>query len=121
MNEEIRQKAKEFASALRHSSPVVAYFKAKKKLEEDKETQALIAQFQHKQRELWLNKGKRNLTPAEIMEIRNLQAKIIGSPIIREFSLAQEKMFDLCRAVAERLSELLGVNFATLVSPPSSC
>lgn len=121
MNEEVRQKTKEFASALRHSPQVVAYFQAQKKMEEDKVTQALIGQFQQKQRELWINQGKRTLSPAEIMEMRNLQARIIGSPIVREFSLAQARTFDLCRSVAEGLSELLGVNFATLISPPSSC
>ena len=121
MNEEVRQKAKDFASALRHSPPVVAYFQAQKKMEEDKETQTLIFQFQKKQRELWLNQGNRNLAPAEITSVRELQARIIGNPIVREFSTAQAEAFDFCRSVARRMSELLEMDFSTLISPPSSC
>lgn len=121
MNTEVREKAKDFASALKSSLPVVAYFQAQKKMETDKETLALISQFQKKQKELWLNQRNRNFTPAEIMSFRKLQAKIIGSPIVREFSLAQAKAFNLCRSVAGSLSELLGVDFGTLISPPSSC
>lgn len=121
MNEEVRKKAKDFASVLRHFPPIVAYFQAQKKLEEDKETQTLISQFQKKQRELWLNQRNRNLTPAEIMNLRELQARIIRNPIVREFSTAQAEAFDFCRSVARRMSELLGMDFSTLISPPSSC
>lgn len=121
MNKEVREKAKDFASAVRNSPIIVAYFEAKKKMEADKETQGLISQFQEKQRELWLNQKNRNLTPPEIMSLRELQSKIIGSPIVREFSLTQAEAFDFCRSVAGRLSELLGIDFGTLISPPSSC
>jgi cell fate (sporulation/competence/biofilm development) regulator YlbF (YheA/YmcA/DUF963 family) len=121
MNTEFREKAKDFASALKNYPPIAAYFRAQKKMETDKETQGLISQFQKKQRELWLNQRNRDLTSAEIMSFRELQAKISGSPIVREFSLAQAKAFDLCRSVAGSLSELLGVDFGTLISPPSSC
>lgn len=121
MSTEVREKAKNFASALKNYPPIVAYFRAQKKMETDKETQGLISQFQKKQRELWVNQRNRNLTPAEITSFRDLQSKIISNPIIKEFSLAQAKAFDFCRSVAGRLSELLGVDFGTLISPPSSC
>lgn len=121
MNKEVREKAKEFGYALKNSPQIVAYFQAQKKMEADRETQELISQFQKKQRELGLIQRNRSLTPAEIASFRELQAKIIGSPIVREFSLAQAQAFDFSRSVAGSLSELLGVDFGTLISPPSSC
>ncbi len=90
-------------------------------METDRETQELISQFLNKQRELWLNQRNRNLTRDEIASFRNLQNKIIANPVIRKFSLAQIQAFDFCRLVAGRLSELLGTDFGTLISPPSSC
>jgi cell fate (sporulation/competence/biofilm development) regulator YlbF (YheA/YmcA/DUF963 family) len=121
MNKEVKEKAKEFALALKNHPDIAAYFKAQEKLEADKGTQQLISQFQEKQRELWLNQQERNLTAAEIMSFRNLQNRVISNPLIKEFSVAQNQAFEFSQSVANRLSELLGVDFATLISPPSSC
>lgn len=121
MNTEVKTKAKDFAIALRSSPPITAYVRAQKKMATDEKTQGLISEFQKKQNELWLIKQNRYLTSEEILSFRKLQEKIIRSPIVREFSLTQAEAFDLCRSVAQSLSELLGVDFASLVSPPSSC
>jgi cell fate (sporulation/competence/biofilm development) regulator YlbF (YheA/YmcA/DUF963 family) len=121
MNEKIRQNAREFASALKETPHVSRYLKAKKKMEDDEDTQKLVKEFQQDQRELAAKQMKGTLNPSEWKAMRNLQIKVINQPLIREYSEAQNEAFEYCRSLGEDLGQLLGVDFGALAAPPSSC
>jgi cell fate (sporulation/competence/biofilm development) regulator YlbF (YheA/YmcA/DUF963 family) len=121
MNDKIREKAREFASALKDAPHVSQYLGAKKKMENDEDTQKLVKEFQQKQRELAVKQIRRTLSPSEWKAMRNLQIKVINQPLIREYSEAQNEAFEYCRSLGDDLSRLLGVDFGALAAPPSSC
>lgn len=121
MSSEAKEKAKDFAYALKSSPPIERFLNAKKKMEEDRETQKLVALFQKKQRELWLKQRDGTFTPEDMKTIRELQYKVINNPLIREFSGAQDEAFEFCRSVGEHISRLLGVDFGALIAAPSTC
>jgi len=121
MNDKIREKARDFASALKDAPHVSQYLRAKKKMENDEDTQKLMKEFQQKQSELPAKQIKGILNPSEWKAMRNLQIKVINHPLIREYSEAQNDAFEYCRSLGEELSRLLGVDFGALAAPPSSC
>ncbi|MFB0564081.1 MAG: YlbF family regulator, partial [Candidatus Aminicenantaceae bacterium] len=99
MNPEAREKARDFAYALKSSPPIEKFLDAKKKMEKDRETQRLVVMFQEKQRELWLKQRDGTFTPEDMKTIRELQYKVINNPLIRELSGAQDEAFEFCRSV----------------------
>lgn len=121
MNNEVKEKAVKFASALRGSSPIEKFLKVKKIMEGDEEAQRLVAIFQEKRQELSNKQRDGTLSREDLIEFRELQYEVLSNPIIMEFAEAQEEAFEFCRTIGEELSRLLDVDFNALVASTSVC
>jgi cell fate (sporulation/competence/biofilm development) regulator YlbF (YheA/YmcA/DUF963 family) len=121
MNDKTRQSARDFATALKAAPHVSRFLNAKKRMEDDEDTQKLVQDFQQKQRDLSVKQLKGTVSASEWKAMRDLQIKVINLPLIKEFSEAQNDAFEYCRTLGEDLSGLLGVDFGALAAPPASC
>lgn len=120
MTENVRQRAAQFAEALRATPSVRAYHTAQTELENDAATQFLLLRFQARQMEYRRKQSSGTLTEADIAAVRQLQHEVSSAPRVVAFGGAQQAMFDFVQEVSARLSERLGVDFGVLAAPPRS-
>ena len=118
----IVEKANSFASILASSRELALFNSAREKLEQDKEAQSLLAEFQKKQRELLeARMRKKGFTGDELKAIQALQLKVQANPVIMEFARSQQEAAGLIKEINIEISNAAGFNFGQSSSGGGSC
>lgn len=114
--------AKSFASILAASRELAQFNSARGKLEQDKEAQSLLAEFQKKQQELLGARMRgRSFTGDELKAIQALQLKVQSNPVIMEFARSQQEAAGLIKEINIEISGAAGFNFGQSSSGGGSC
>lgn len=113
--------AREFASTLRASPAIAAFWEAKEQLEGDEEAQQLLTDLQERQQALMLKQrnGSR-VSEEEIAALRRLQTEAQQSPVITGYVRAQQGVQAFLPRVNMEISQLLGFDFGGLAGAGGS-
>ncbi len=109
----------QLAAAILQAKPVAAYQKAIARLNADSEAHALLERFIQAQTDLRVHQARNTVTQADIDQIRALQRQVQSNRTIMDYAEAQQKAVDYLPAVNQEISQLLGVDFASLAGPAS--
>lgn len=107
------------AAAILQAKPVAAYQKAIARLDADSEARELLERFMQAQTDLRMGQARNTVTQADIDQIRALQRQIQSNQKIMDYAEAQQKAVEYLPAVNQEISQLLGVDFASLAGPAS--
>lgn len=115
MNPSIERATREFARKLRQTSPIAEFWRAKKRMEADEETQHLLAELQDRQQRLLLKqRNGGDITQEEIDALRRLQEEAQSNLIIMAYVQAQQYAQAFLPEVNMEISQLLGFDFGAL-------
>ncbi|MCL4465510.1 MAG: YlbF family regulator [Chloroflexi bacterium] len=115
----IRAAAERLAAAIETAEPIVAYRHAKARLDGDPHADELLQQLSAAQADLRKRQSNGGVTPAALEQVRAMQREVQANPVIMQFAMAQQEAVAYLPQVNQEISELLGMDFASLAGPGS--
>ncbi len=111
---ELKQAVQALGSALKEAPALHAYYEATARLEADRQATGLLDELQRVQADIRTRQVKGAVSQADLGRLRQLQGDVQSNRTIAAFFEA-EQIATLClREVNQEISQLLGVDFATL-------
>ena len=107
------------ALTLLASEPIMAYHRAKARLDSDPEARGLLERFSTAQRDVRVRQGNSSVTQADMDRLRTLQRAVQSNRVIMEYAETQQAAIAYLPVINQEISQLLGVDFASLAGPAS--
>jgi cell fate (sporulation/competence/biofilm development) regulator YlbF (YheA/YmcA/DUF963 family) len=109
------------ANNLSTSEPFILYQQAKTRLNNDSNAQFLLENISRAQAALRIKQSKNEVERADIDQLRVLQKEAQENAVIMEYSQAQQKAVACLREINTEISQLIGIDFASLARRSSCC
>ena len=109
------------AENLVQSEPFLRFQEADRKLHADQEAMRLLTEFAELQQKIRAQHNSGTTSENDIKRLREVQSAIGTNDGIQEHGLAQEKAIAFLREVNQEISQLLGIDFASLARRSSGC
>ena len=107
------------ALTLLSAEPVIAYHRAKAHLDSDSQARDLLERFSAAQRDLRQRQGNGVVTQADMDRLRTLQRAVQSNRVIMDYAETQQAAIAYLPVVNQEISQLIGVDFASLAGPAS--
>jgi cell fate (sporulation/competence/biofilm development) regulator YlbF (YheA/YmcA/DUF963 family) len=98
------------------SEAFVRYHNARVRFNADHEAHDLMDQLAKAQTRLRQKQSEGNVNQAEIDSLRLLQQRAQRNPVIIDYAQSQEEAVSFLREVNTKISQLLGINFASFAN-----
>jgi cell fate (sporulation/competence/biofilm development) regulator YlbF (YheA/YmcA/DUF963 family) len=109
------------AAALFNTEPLAAYHRAVAALEADPDSTTLLNQFSAAQAEVRKRQGNGTITQFHLDRLRSLQRQVQANSTIMNYASAQQAALAYLPEVNLEISQLLGLDFASLAGPSGCC
>lgn len=109
------------AENLLQSEPFLRYKAAGERLSADREAQHLMKEFSELQQKIRAEQSSGKLSENDIRHLREMQNAIGINDTIQDYLLTQELAVSLLREVNQEISQLLGIDFASLARRSGGC
>jgi cell fate (sporulation/competence/biofilm development) regulator YlbF (YheA/YmcA/DUF963 family) len=109
----------QLAAAILRAKPIKAYQQAKERLDADPEAHELLERFARAQADLRMRQSRNAVTQADVDQLRVLQRQVQSNRRIMDYAETQQKAIAYLPAVNQEISQLLGMDFASLAGPAS--
>lgn len=109
------------AENLAQSEPFLRYQAAESRLHADPEAMRLLAEFAELQQKIRAQHDSGAMTESDIQRLHELQRIISTNDAIQDHNMAQELAIAFVREVNQEISNLLGVDFASLTRRAGGC
>lgn len=109
------------AENLVQSEPFLRFKAAENTLNADPEALQLLKEFSELQQKLRNQQLSSVIEESDIQRLRELQSKISTNETIQNYGLAQELAVAFLREVNQEISQLLGIDFASLTRRSGGC
>lgn len=119
LSDEIKERIEELARVILESPEFVAFERARKNLEESKEAQKLIREFQDKQRHFQIFGGFGN--PTAQTELEKCQERMMANLEIQDYLKKQEELAEFFREIGRIISENADLDFIRACTPLTGC
>lgn len=109
------------AAQLIYAEPIALYRRAQARLDADAGARALLERFSAAQADLRARSGQSegSVTQAGVDHLRDLQRQVQTNRAIMEYAETQQAALAYLPEVNREISQLLGVDFASLAGPAS--
>jgi cell fate (sporulation/competence/biofilm development) regulator YlbF (YheA/YmcA/DUF963 family) len=102
------------------AEPIIAYRKAYARFDANAEARVLLQRLSQTQVEMRRQQAQGGVTPADVVELRWLQAEAHAQSEIVAYAQTQESAIGYLREINQAISELIGTDFAALAKK-STC
>lgn len=109
------------AAALLNTEPLAAYRQASANLEADPDSTTLLSQFSAAQAEVRKCQGNGTITQFHLDRLRSLQRQVQANSTIMSYADAQQAALAYLPEVNLEISQLIGLDFASLAGPSGCC
>ena len=109
------------AENLAQSEPILRFRAAEGKLKADPEALKLLAELSELQQKIRTQQLASEISEIEIKRLRALQNVIGINETIQDYGLTQELAASFLREVNQEISQLLGIDFASLTRRSGGC
>jgi len=103
------------------AEPLVAYHRAQILFQVDAPARALIDRLSAAQADVRQKQSRREVTQSDIDQLRILQGEAQANRVIFDYVQTQQAAIGFLREINREISELLGVDFASLAKQPGCC
>jgi cell fate (sporulation/competence/biofilm development) regulator YlbF (YheA/YmcA/DUF963 family) len=103
------------------SEPFLAYQKSRAQYKSDSQAHALIERLSTLQTELRRKQTNGSVTEADIEELRTVQAEVQSNATLIAYTNTQQAAANFLREINQEISQLLGVDFASLAKQNNCC
>jgi cell fate (sporulation/competence/biofilm development) regulator YlbF (YheA/YmcA/DUF963 family) len=104
--------ARKFAAALAETKQFNAFEQAYEALRKDGPAQQSLVSYQEKARSLQAMLMLNAVEEAERAEVERLKQDYLSRPSVKEYNAAEAELIEVSQAVAGRISEAVGLNYA---------
>lgn len=111
----------QLAENLVQSELFLRFQDASRKFQNDNEATALIKEISALQQKLRVQQRTTQISEEDIKRLRELQIEIMTNETIQEKELAEQHAVAFLREVNQEISNMLGVDFASLARRTSGC
>jgi cell fate (sporulation/competence/biofilm development) regulator YlbF (YheA/YmcA/DUF963 family) len=111
----------QLADNLAQSEPFLRYKTAEEKLRADHKALNLLEDLSVLQQNIRQNQYLNAVTEKDILELRKLQNAVATNEIIQEYQTTQEQAILFLIEVNQEISQLIGIDFASLARRSSGC
>jgi cell fate (sporulation/competence/biofilm development) regulator YlbF (YheA/YmcA/DUF963 family) len=118
---ELKQAVQTLNAALKQSPPLRAYADALAKMEADPSATGLLDELQRVQADLRVRQSNGGVTLADTARLRQLQADVQTHPTIAGFLAADREAKAYLPQVNQLISDLIGIDFASLGRTKGCC
>lgn len=109
------------AGNLAQSEPFLRYKAAEAKLNADRLAPQILANLSALQQKIRKQQQSGVVTESDLKQLRSLQSAMGANEIIQDYLLTQELAIAFLREVNQEISQLLGIDFASLTRRSSGC
>jgi cell fate (sporulation/competence/biofilm development) regulator YlbF (YheA/YmcA/DUF963 family) len=110
--EVVRHATRDLAAALAETPAFMAYEQAAAGFRQDEAAQRGIQAYQQKQQALQMLLMLNAVSPEDRAELNRLYQAFAGRPAVQTYVQAEADLRGVCQAVADRLSQHIGFDFA---------
>ena len=103
------------------AEPIVLYHRAQIRFQADAPARALIDRLSAAQADVRQKQSRREVTQSDIDQLRILQGEAQANRVIFDYVQTQQAAIGFLREINREISELLGVDFASLAKQPGCC
>lgn len=107
------------ATVITSAEPIAAYLQAKARLDNDPQARDLLECVSSAQSDLRLRQVNGNITQADLDHLRTLQLQVQSNRLIMDYAETQQAAIAYLPQVNQEISQLIGVDFASLTGPAS--
>lgn len=118
---ELVQAVQTLSEAVKQSPPLRAYAQALAKMEADRSATDLLDELQRVQADLRARQSNGGITQADTAHLRQLQAEVQARPTIAAFLAADQAAKAYLPQVNQHISDLIGIDFASLGRSQRCC
>ena len=118
---ELKQAALHLGSALKNTSPLRAYADTRAQMNADAQATALLDELERVQADVRVRQSNGGVTADDIARLRQLQSEVQSHPAIAAFIAAEQKARAYLPQVNQAISDLLGIDFASLGRMSGCC
>ena len=107
------------ATVITSAEPIAAYLQAKARLDNDPQARDLLECVSSAQSDLRMRQANGNITRADLDHLRSLQRQVQSNRLIMDYAETQQAAIAYLPQVNQEISQLIGVDFASLAGPAS--
>lgn len=115
----IQTAAEQLAERLAATGPIAAHLSARQRLDTDSQARALLERLSSAQSDLRVRQASGNVTQSDINDLRDLQRQVQANPVIMDYANTQQAAITYLPQVNQEISQLIGIDFASLAGPAS--
>jgi len=119
LSPELMEATESLAATLLSAEPIMVYNRAKACLDSDPQACNLLERLTAAQRDMRLHQGNGSATQTDIENLRSLQREVQSNQVIMDYAKAQQAAIAFLPQINQEISELIGVDFASLAGPAS--
>ncbi len=116
---ELKEAAQNLGNGLKNTPVLRAYADALTTMTADTEATILLDQLQELQADIRVRQSNGGVVQEDLVRLRQLQSQVQAHPTIAAFIEAQEQATAYLPQVNQEISQLLGIDFASLAAPAS--
>ncbi len=113
--------AERLAAALLAAEPIVTYHHAQTEFEADPQVRDLLKRFAQLQATLRQRQTEGVISETDLTTLRLLQRQVQSNTVIMTYLQAEQAALGFLPGVNQEISQLLGLNFASLAGPGGCC
>lgn len=117
----IQEATSNLAENLIQSEAFLKLKQAEQALNENEKATTLLNDFEKLRQKIVADQNNGNFSESDLTQFRGLQMEIAENEVIQEYNQAQESAKELLKDVNQEISQIIGVNFATLAQRSSGC
>lgn len=118
---DLKHATQDLGNALKNTPSLRAYLDAAERMAIDAQATALLDEFQRVQSDIRVRQSDGSLTQSDLTRLRQLQSDVHTNPTIAAFSAAEQEAKSYVRQVNLVISDLLGIDFASLGRESGCC
>lgn len=116
---ELQEATEALALILLSAEPIVVYHQAKARFDSDPLARELIERLSAAQSDIRLRQAQGSVKQADLERLRALQREVQSNRVIMDYARAQEAAIAYLPQVNQEISQLIGIDFASLAGPAS--
>lgn len=121
ISEKLIEATSSLAENLSQSEPFLQFKTAEQKLKADQQAMQLLNDFAEMQQKIRTQQHSASISESDFTRLRELQSAVGSNETIQERSRALEDAIGILREVNLEISNLLGIDFASLTRRSNGC
>jgi cell fate (sporulation/competence/biofilm development) regulator YlbF (YheA/YmcA/DUF963 family) len=106
---------------IQYTEPVNRFLTAREKFDQDPTARKIMEELSEHQREIRQKQTSISISADDLEKLRSLQVKAQENKAISTFAFAQQEAIGYLREINTEISNLLGIDFASLAKNTNCC